>query len=147
MKYKGMNVNMSNSKKCVLRLQNGRKPNAYNRSQINIRWAYCVGERPDRHIRIFISNQKLYTRAQKKDQTRPTKAKDIFRLCIAHSVGKSTQQSHITTFALVSLAYVKIEMRLFYVDYKPLWFSGCKEKKRPWEARALVVKYANVKLS
>ena len=35
----------------------------------------------------------------------------------------------------------------FYVDYKPLCFSGCKEKKRPWEARALVGKYANVKLS
>ena len=84
---------------------------------------------------------------KKRDQTRPTKAKDIFRLCIAHSVGNSTQQSHITTFARASLVYVKIEMRLFYVDYKPLWFSGCKEKKRPWEARALVVKYANVKLS
>ena len=146
MKYKGMNVNMSNSKKCVLRLQNGRKPNAYNRSQINIRWAYCVGETRPAHSNLHFQPKIVHTRA-KKDQTRPTKAKDIFRLCIAHSVGKSTQQSHITTFAGASLAFVKIEMRLFYVDYKPLWFSGCKEKKRPWEARALVVKYANVKLS
>ena len=88
------------------------------------------------------------THARKKRPDKAYKSERYFSVVYCAQCWKINPAiSHITTFARASLVYVKIEMRLFYVDYKPLWFSGCKEKKRPWEARALVVKYANVKLS